>query len=46
MPGYQYEFVKVRIQDGIAWAALNRPRRAARGPGVPRRDGREAPASA
>src|SRR5262245_23022845 len=25
MADYKYEFVKVRIQDGIAWAALNRP---------------------
>src|SRR3979411_1776077 len=25
MPDYKYEFVKVRVHDGIAWAALNRP---------------------
>ena len=25
MAEYKYEFVKVRIQDGIAWAMLNRP---------------------
>src|SRR3954454_19243462 len=25
MAEYKYEFVKVRIHDGIAWAALNRP---------------------
>ena len=25
MSDYKYEFVKVRVHDGIAWAALNRP---------------------
>jgi hypothetical protein len=25
MTDYTYEFVKVRVHDGIAWAALNRP---------------------
>src|SRR6202166_795469 len=25
MADYKYEFVKVRIHDGIAWAMLNRP---------------------
>ena len=25
MTDYKYEFVKVRVHDGIAWAALNRP---------------------
>ena len=25
MAEYKYEFVKVRIRDGIAWASLNRP---------------------
>jgi trans-feruloyl-CoA hydratase/vanillin synthase len=25
MTAYNYEYVKVRIQDGIAWTALNRP---------------------
>ena len=25
MAEYKYEFVKVRIHDGIAWTALNRP---------------------
>ena len=25
MSDYKYEFVKVRVRDGIAWAALNRP---------------------
>ena len=25
MAEYKYEFVKVRIRDGIAWAFLNRP---------------------
>src|SRR5258707_14789048 len=25
MAEYKYEFVKVRIHDGIAWAMLNRP---------------------
>ena len=25
MAEYKYEFVKVRIHDGIAWAFLNRP---------------------
>jgi len=24
MAEYKYEFVKVRIRDGIAWASLNR----------------------
>jgi len=25
MTDYNYDFVKVRVRDGIAWAALNRP---------------------
>ena len=25
MTDYKYDFVKVRVRDGIAWAALNRP---------------------
>ena len=25
MAEYKYEFVNVRIRDGIAWTALNRP---------------------
>ena len=25
MADYNYDFVKVRVRDGIAWAALNRP---------------------
>ena len=25
MAEYKYEFVKVRIHDGIAWTTLNRP---------------------
>ena len=25
MTDYKYDFVKVRVHDGIAWAALNRP---------------------
>lgn len=25
MAGYEYEFIKVTIRDGIAWVALNRP---------------------
>ena len=25
MAEYKYEFVKVRVHDGIAWTALNRP---------------------
>src|SRR6516164_426108 len=25
MTDYKYDFVKVRVRDGIAWTALNRP---------------------
>jgi trans-feruloyl-CoA hydratase/vanillin synthase len=25
MAEYKYEFVKIRVHDGIAWTALNRP---------------------
>jgi enoyl-CoA hydratase/carnithine racemase len=25
MTDYNYDFVKVRVRDGIAWTALNRP---------------------
>ncbi len=25
MTDYNYDFVKVSVRDGIAWAALNRP---------------------
>jgi len=25
MTEYKYDFVKIRVHDGIAWTALNRP---------------------
>ena len=46
MTDYKYENVKVRVRDGIAWTALNRPdKRNAMSPGAALRDGRRARAA-
>ena len=40
MSDYKYDCVKVRVRDGIAWAALNRPeKRNAMSPRAALRDG-------